>query len=166
MTGCSRQRLQAASEPRLQLTGFLQCAFVAHRFQVGDACRHRQRMTGVGVAAHERVVIEVLRDRFTYQHATERHVSGGDTFGEHDHVGRDVEHLGCEPVTQAPEAGHHLVEHQDDAVALGDLAHSAQVTFGIADHAVGADQRLDEQRRDVIGPLEHDHLLEVLQGAG
>jgi hypothetical protein len=72
--------------------------------------------------------------------------------------------VGRERVAQAAEACHDLVEHEDDAVLGRDVAQALEVAVGVDDDAVGADHRLDEQRRDVLRALEGDDLFEVRQG--
>ena len=54
----------------------------------------------------------------------ERHVAGVDPLRDGDDVGHDVPVLAGEPLAGAAEAGHHLVEDQQDAVAVAELAHA------------------------------------------
>ena len=66
-----------------------------------------------------------------------------------------------EPLADAAEADHDLVGDVDDAVPVAQRPHALQVTGRRHEHAVRADDGLDDDRRDRGGALERDDLLEV-----
>ena len=94
-------------------------------------------------------------------HRAERDVTGVDPLRDGDDVGDDVPVLAGEPAAGAAEAGHHLVEDQQDAVPVADLADRLQVAVGRRDDAVRARHRLEDDRGDGVRPLVLEDLLEV-----
>ena len=56
----------------------------------------------------------------------------------------------------AAEAGDHLVEYQQDAVPVADLAQALEVAARRDQHAGGAGDRLDDHRGDVGGIVQRD----------
>ena len=123
-------------------------------------------MAAEGVAAGERMYVEVRRERFAHGDAAERNVRRRHAFGEREHIGHDAEAFGRKRGAGAPEARHHLVEDQQNAVAIAHRAQALQIAFGVDDDAVRADDRFDEQRRDAIAALVADDLVEVRERAG
>ena len=95
-------------------------------------------MAGVREAAGEEAVANAVDDLAARDHGAERDVARVDPLGDGDDVGHDVPVLAGEPPAGAPEAGHHLVEDQQDAVAVADLPHRLQVAVGRWDDAVRA----------------------------
>ena len=79
----------------------------------------------------------------------------------HD-VGHDVEIVGAERRAEPAEAGDHLVEDQQDAVLLGDLAQLLEIALGRDQHARRAGHRLDDHRRDGRGIVQRDDPLELV----
>src|SRR5262249_47015802 len=63
----------------------------------------------------------------------------------------------------AAEARHHLVENEQDAVAIAQLANAGQITVGGNDDPVRAGYRFHHDRRDVLWPFILDHLFHVAQ---
>jgi hypothetical protein len=70
-----------------------------------------------------------------------------------------------EPLARAPEARHHLVGDQQDAVPLAQLADALQVPRRRDEHAVRPGHRLEDERGDRGRTLELDRLLEGRQRA-
>src|SRR5207245_4323808 len=79
-----------------------------------------ERMPGVGRADPQDVVVEVLRDLLAHDRAAERDVARGHALRERHHVGYHALVVGTEPPAGPAEAGHHLVEHQEDPVLVAE----------------------------------------------
>ena len=109
-------------------------------------------------------VPERLLDRAADDDAAERHVAGGDALRERDRVGIEPDAAACEPVADAAVAADHLVGDEQDAVGAADLAHRVEVAVGRQEHAAGADDRLAEERRHVLGADLANRRLERLGG--
>ena len=84
-------------------------------------------MAGVGEPAREELVAHLVDDLAAGDHRAERHVAGVDPLRDAEDVGDDVPVLAGEPLAGAAEARHHLVEDQQDPVAVADLAHALEV---------------------------------------
>src|SRR4029077_16763017 len=108
-------------------------------------------------AAHKSVVDAFARDDAAHGHGT-----GGDALGEGDHVGRYAVTLGGEGVAEPAEAGDHLVEDQQNAVAVADRAQPFQIAFGRRQHAGGAGHRLDDDRGDGGSVVQRDDAFEIV----
>jgi hypothetical protein len=65
-----------------------------------------------------------------------------------------------EPLAGPPEPAHHLVGDHHDAVARAEITDALQVPLGRDQDAVRAGHRLEDERRDRLGPLELEGLLE------
>jgi len=74
---------------------------------------------------------------------TERQIARGQALGHADEIGHDAPVVDREPAARAAEAGHHLVGDQQDPV--------------------GAHDRLEEHRRDRVGALVPDDVLEAVE---
>src|SRR5260221_4368572 len=61
------------------------------------------------------------------EHRADRLVSGAEPLGDSDDVGRDVLALERPHRPAASHAAHHLVEDEEDAVAIADFAHAPEV---------------------------------------
>ena len=68
-----------------------------------------------------------------------------------------------EPLAGAPEAAHHLVSDQQDAVAVAQLAHAWQIAFGRDDDAVGAGHALQQDGGDRLRSFVLDDLFQVVE---
>ena len=105
-----------------------------------------------GVAAEGRAVrarVEELARGAERDERADREPAA-DALRDRDRVGRDAGVLEGEPLPGAPGAGLDLVDDQQRAVPLGELARGLQVAVGQVDDAGLALDRLDEQRRDAI----------------
>ena len=94
-------------------------------------------------------------------HRAERDVAGVDALRDGEDVRHDVPVLAREPLARAPEPGHHLVEDEDDAVPVADLADRLEVAVRRDDDAVRPRDRLQDHRGDVLRALVLEDLLEV-----
>ena len=90
----------------------------------------RKRVAAVRGSDPEDVVVEVLRDLLRDDGATERHVSGRHALRESHDVRDDALVVGAEPLPRASEAGHDLVEHEEDPVAIAERAQAPEVAVG------------------------------------
>src|SRR2546426_11969475 len=68
----------------------------------------------------------------------------GEALGHGHDVGRDAEALRRERLARAAEAADHLVEYEQDAVLVADLAYALQVALGRHKTARRSRDRLDE----------------------
>ena len=131
----------------------------------GDGRRTRQRVARVGEPAGVGPVLEAVGHASAEHHATEGEVAGVDPFGEAHQVGFHIPLVEGEPLAAAAEARHHFVADHHDPVAVAEPADALEVPVGWHEDAVGAHDRLDDDRRHRVGPLDHEHFFEVLQGA-
>ena len=115
----------------------------------------------LGRGADDRVV-HALADR----HGPHRLRPVGDALGHRHHVGRHAEALRGERLAGAAEAADHLVEHQQDAVRVADLAQPLQVTLRRHQHAGRTRDRLDEAGGDVLGAVEIDEAHQIVGQLG
>ena len=118
-------------------------------------------MSRVGQSARVDPIAEGLEDRVRDRDSAERDVSGVHAFGEGDEVRGDVPVVEGEPATGAAESGHHLVGDEDDPVLRRQLAHAGEVAGRWGVDPRGARHGLEDEGRDIAGPLEGDHVLEV-----
>src|SRR5262249_58244623 len=84
-------------------------------------------------------------------------------------MGRDVPDLTAEPPAGPAEPGDHLVEDQQDVIAVAELAQATQVAVRGRHEAAETGHRLDHDRRNRPRPLANDGLLDGVragEGAG
>ena len=97
-----------------------------------DVLERHRRLHGVAaeghpVRVHRARLPEGLHHPLARDQRADGGVGRGQALGAGDQVGRDAEALGGEPVPDAPEAGDHLVEAEQDAVRVAELAHALEV---------------------------------------
>ena len=118
-----------------------------------DLGEHRARDGGAeGVAAERGAVragVEQLARGAEGDQRADREAAA-DALRDRDRVGRDAGVLEGEPLPRAPGAGLDLVDDEQRAVALGELARGLQVALGQVDDAGLALDGLDEQRGDAV----------------
>ena len=148
-------------DARAEVAHALEDAVALEHLERRDARGAGERMARVREAALERDGVEVRGDPLRDHDAAERHVARVHALREGDEVGHDAEVVHREPLADAAEAHHDLVGDVDDAVPVAELAHALQVARRRHEHAVGADDRLEDDRGDRAGALERDDLLEV-----
>ena len=68
-----------------------------------------------------------------------------------------------EPGAGPPEAGHDFVENEEDPVLVAERPQTADEPIRRDDETGAADDRLEEDRRDVLGALVPQHLLDVCE---
>ena len=120
-----------------------------------------QWMSRIGVAVEQvdgalRPVHQAVEHVLANEHATHRHRGVGDALGHRHQVGNDAELLGGEARTQAAEAGDDLVEDQQDAMLVADLAQPLEVALGRRQVAGRAGAGLDDNGGDVGGIVQTD----------
>ena len=89
-------------------------------------------------------------------HRAHRHVAGGERFRHRHDVRFDPVVLAGEPGPGATESGDHLVDDQQDVVAVADLADAPEIRFRRSLHAVRLHDRLGDERRHVVGAFMLD----------
>jgi hypothetical protein len=102
----------------------------------------------------------------SYQHAAHGEVRAGEALRERDQVRCVVEALSAEPVADPAEGADHLVGAEQNPVALGDLAKALPVAARRDEAAARILDRLGDQHRDRLRPLEGDHVLDLGQERG
>ena len=120
-------------------------------------------MSFVGVPVREVVVLKVVRDFRRRGTKSQRHVGRGDSLGGNEDVRLHVPMVHGEPFAGTAPAAHHLVGNQQHAVPVAYFAEAGKVFRGRHQHAIGADDRLDDHGRHVA--LVADHVLKII-GAG
>ena len=163
----SASRKYGDSSPRA-----LEQALVPVDVERREAGRARARMPRVRIAVqeldrafgrrgHDRIV-----DAFACRHRTHRLRAVGERLRHRHEVGRDAEALRRECLAGAAEAADHLVEHEQDAVRVADLAQAREVALGRHEAAGRAGDRLDDAGGDVLGAVEVDHPQQVVGQLG
>src|SRR4051812_766967 len=118
---------------RTEAPGVVDDALLGHDVDRRDSGGAGEGVPGVGEAAGVRPLAEGVGDLLRDGDPAERHVSAVDALGEGHQVGGDVEQVGGEPLAGASESGHDLVQDEDDAVLVADLADTGEVA-GRRDH--------------------------------
>ncbi len=127
---------------------------------VADDALHLQRggagdgMRLVGVAVHEAAGAGVDRidDLAADQHAADRLIAAAKALRHHLQIGRDAFLLPGMHRAGAAHAAHHLVEDQQRAVAVADLAHALEIARQRGDAAGGgADHRFGDEGDHRVG---------------
>ena len=80
--------------------------------------------------------------------------------------GMHAEIVGGERRAEAAEAGDDLVEDQQDAVLVADLAQPLEIALRRDQHAGRAGHRLDDDRGDGRGVVQRDDALELVGELG
>ena len=158
-----RERVVVRAHHRFEPLRVADEVVVLDHLHRGDRRRHAERMRVVGQPAPEHVLVEVLGHVRREADGAERRVRGRQPLRRRDDVGHDVPVVHGEPLARAAPPAHHLVGDQHDAVARAQLAHALQVAVGRDQDAVRAGDRLDDERRDRVRPLQLDRLLEQSQ---
>ena len=104
--------------------------------------------------------VERLEDLVSDDCRAERHVSAGDALGEGDDVRAHAPVLMREHATGAAKAGDHLVENQQHAVAIADLAYAREIVVGRDQDAAARDDRLHDEGPDALDAFAEDRPLE------
>ena len=124
-------------------------------------------MAGIGVAVEQLdhvlgALHEGVVEALAHQHAAHRHGAGIHALGEGDHVGNDAVALGGEGGAEAAEAGDDLVEDQQDAVLVADLAQALEIALRRRQNAGGAGHGLDDHGGDGGGVVQRDDALQLV----
>jgi len=152
------QRHHGVGEFRFEFTSAFEQLFVAidvERGKPGGAGQWMGRVSvsvrqfhGVFRAAHESVV-----DGVAHQHAAHRCGTVGDALGEGQHVRHHAVAFGGKGKAKPAKTGDDLVEDQEDAVLLGDLAQPLEIALRRRQHAGRSGHRLDDHGGDGIGAV-------------
>ena len=119
----------------------------------------------VGVAVHEAAGTGVQRidDPAVDQHAADRLVAAAETLRHHLQVRRDAFLFPGMHRAGAAHAAHHLIEDQQRAVAVADLAHALEIAGQRGDAAGGgADDGFGDEGDDGVGAEQLEFRLQFV----
>src|SRR5262249_44242759 len=144
--------------------GVLDQPFFLVHFDTGQGSGAGHHVRTVRPADPEWARLIVIADLFAGDHRAEWHIPGGQALRH----GQDVRlHtwiiVNSEPFARSPEAAHHFVHDQEDAILVADPAHNIPI-FGIrwGDQTAGSAVTFQHDRGDSLWPFEFDHLLDVI----
>ncbi len=123
-----------------------------------------QRVAEIGVAVLEEAgaLGERLEDLGAHEHGADRREAAAQALGDRHQVRRDALLLAGVQGARAAHAAHHLVEDQQDAVPVADLADALEVAVDRRDGARrGAADRLGDEGDHCLGPQLLDLGLEL-----
>ncbi len=103
---------------------------------------------------------QAVEHGLAHEHAAHRHGRVGDALGDGHQVGDHAELLGGEAGAEAAEAGDDLVEDQQDAVLVADLAQPLEIALGRRQVAGRAGAGLDDDGGDVRRVMQADDALQ------
>ncbi len=109
--------------------------------------------------------VEVRRERFAHCYSAEGHVRRRHAFGKREDIGRNVEALRGKGRSRYARTRSSPRRRSADSEAVAKLAQAWKIGWRIENDAVAADNRLDQQRRDVLRAFVADNRLEMLDGA-
>ena len=97
----------------------------------GERSGAGQRMAQVGMPVLEEAgaLFEGLEHLLAHENGPDRREAAAEPLGDGHQVGRDAFLLAGMQRARAAHAAHHLVQDQQDAVAVADLAHALEVAF-------------------------------------
>ena len=122
------QLVQAVLHPHAQIVAALHQLLTLVHSNGGHARGAAQGVTGVGQAGGQGMVVEKAGAALVEHHPAQRQMRRGEALGDQHHVGRGVgPMLPAEPLAGAAKAGHHLVGHQQNAIAGANLTYLAPV---------------------------------------
>eukprot|EP00179_Madagascaria_erythrocladioides_P001226 CAMPEP_0198307382 /NCGR_PEP_ID=MMETSP1450-20131203/272_1 /TAXON_ID=753684 ORGANISM="Madagascaria erythrocladiodes, Strain CCMP3234" /NCGR_SAMPLE_ID=MMETSP1450 /ASSEMBLY_ACC=CAM_ASM_001115 /LENGTH=480 /DNA_ID=CAMNT_0044009961 /DNA_START=38 /DNA_END=1478 /DNA_ORIENTATION=+ len=156
------QRVEAVHHHRLHALRVAHHVVLEHVPQRAVRRREHHRVRVVRRADTDRVRAEVLGDWRAQPDHAERQERAVDALGARHNV-RDhaVRVLEAEPAARAPEAVHHLVANEHNAVLVAQLAQAAQVARRRANEAVGARDGLDDDGGHGVRALGVEQLAHV-----
>src|SRR5207247_2649428 len=157
----SRQTAYPISEIRARLGRVLHDTLLTECLDRRDRGRASEWMTRVGEPSGEVLAPYPLAKARPDDHRSERDVPGGDPLCDREDVRDDVPVVTREPASRAAEAGHDLVEDEQDSVAVADLADGLKVAVRRRDDSVRTGDRLEEHRRDRLRAFVLEDLLEM-----
>src|SRR5205814_9740926 len=67
----------------------------------------------------------------------------------------------CKPPARSAQSAHVLVAHQQESVAIADIAQALKISIGRNDQAVGARHSLDENRGDGVRAFVHEGFFDL-----
>ena len=108
-------------------------------------------------------VREGLVDAVAHDGRAERRVSARHGLRARDHVGHVAVCVAGEPLADAAEGADDLIADQQHVVPVADLPHALEVPGRGREASARVLHRLEEDRRDRLGPFEEDHLLDAVR---
>ena len=153
-TTCARafQRMERVLPIGRELGAAGQKLLVGIGVEGAEPRRAGERMGRIGVAVEELDDVlgpghEGVVDRALHEDGAHRHDAVGDALRGHHDVGHDAEVVRREGRAEATEAGDDLVEDQQDAVLVADVAQALQIALRRHENAGGTRHRLDDDAR-------------------
>ena len=108
-------------------------------------------MIGVAVLERARALGNGVENLLLHQQGADRRIAAAEPLGDRHQVGADPLLLAGVQRAGAAHAAHHLVEDEQDAVAVADLAHALEIAGHRRDRAQGgADHGLGDEGDDVV----------------
>ncbi len=90
---------------------------------------HRMRQIGMAVLERARALPDGVDDLAACEHGADRLIAAAQSLGDSLDIGRDAFLLPRVKRAGATHAAHHLVENQERAVAVADVAHGAEISL-------------------------------------
>ena len=115
--------------------------------EAGEGGGAGERVAGVGVAVEKGfagvfglvgVGVEGVEDFWRGERGAQRHVAGGEAFGEAEEVGGYLFVFAGEHFAGAAESGEDFVGDEEDVVARAEVADFAEGAGGVEEHSSGA----------------------------
>ncbi len=133
--------------------------------------RTRQRMPRVCIAVEQldpaRHAVDHRIVQFTlHRDRAHRHRRVGEALRHGDYVGCHTPGFGRRRAADAPEGCDHLVEDQDNAVPVANLAQAPEIADRRHEHPRRSRHRLDDHRGDRLGAVQIDEALEIVGKLG
>ena len=145
--GRARQRLP---QHPLRARDLVAPVAAGEQLQTGQGERAGERIGHVGRPVHQRPV-DSRRHISAGERGGKRHVAAGERLADTHHIRRDTRPVRGKQGAGPPEAGRDLVEDQQYAVGIAELAQQPQVAGRVEPHAAGAlHDRLDDRGREAL----------------
>jgi hypothetical protein len=120
-----------------------------------------ERVAAVGETARKHLVLKEISDLPPHPDRAEWDIRARDPLRHRHDVGNDVPVVDGKPFTGPPESRHHFVGNHHDAVLVAKRPDTLHVAIGRDENAIGAGDRLDNDRGNRLRSFEHDEFLEV-----
>ena len=150
-------------QTRKNLQTFVKRRIVANRAQRRKPCRHRQRITGERPGMEDFAVGGKLRHNLGASAESADGQAAADDLAQRRQVGADAEPFLRSSAGDA-KAGHHFIENQQRIVSVADRAQSRQKLGARRDVSHVADERLDDNRRNLFATFGKDraHRIDIV----
>ena len=154
------QGFQLLAHIRLEFSGTLDEFEPLHLFDGRDRRSQRDGMRFIRVPVREVVILEVVGNLLRGRAEAERHVCRSDSLRGDENVGLHAPVIDGKPFAGAAPPSHHFIVDHQHALAIADFAQARKVFGRWNQNAVGANDRLENDRCDIAFVL--DHVLDVV----